>query len=120
MCLQVAIKAAEETLAAEQNFAQETLKAAGERAVAEHEALQKELEACQAAKIELEAKVVRAAASLKAADELKELRCAPSPNATNKRMRDNIHAKNLTNTSMILLEGPCTPSRRLCSFNLRS
>lgn len=52
--------------------AAEALSEASAKAIEQHEVLQAELNESQAARAELEAKVARAAGSLKAADELKE------------------------------------------------
>lgn len=59
--------------------ATKALSEASARAIEEYQALQKELSASQTVVSELEAKVVRAAASLKAADDLKEAKSAPLP-----------------------------------------
>lgn len=70
--MQEAIKAGEERLESEGQRASEALKQASEAAMAEHEALRAKLSESQAVRGELEAKVARAAGSLKAADELRD------------------------------------------------
>ena len=66
------MSAANERADAERAAALEAAREAAEKAAAEQEELRRSLADSQAACAELEAKVARAATSLKAADELKE------------------------------------------------
>ena len=64
----------ENRLEADRQRAAQALQEASARATEQQDGLQRELDDCQAACAELEAKVARAATSLKAADDLKEAR----------------------------------------------